>query len=322
MMTQRLGVPVRSPLRPGWSALALPWMHLPAGGHGHRLLGAVRGGARPAARLHRAAVLRARRLLGRLGVRDRAGRHPHRRAVPGGGARRGAGRGGARACRSATWRCERAGIYFAMVTLAFAQMVYFVANQWRSVTGGENGLQGVPREAVRAGPVRPVLLLLRGAADGRCSGCSLAWRIVHSPFGRVLVAIRDNPARARALGYPVQRYKLLAFVLSAVLAGLGRRAVRDRRTASPRCRTLHWTTSGKVVIMVVLGGIGTLWGGVLGAARWSSTGGLAGHRRLRRHRPGHRRASSWSWCCCSGAASSARSGTSSPSAGPVAPART
>jgi branched-chain amino acid transport system permease protein len=158
---------------------------------------------------------------------------------------------------------KRTGIYFAMVTLAFAQMVYFVANEWRSVTRGENGLQGVPRtlfgfdlsdEYYFYYAALPIVLI----------GLSLAWRIVHSPFGRVLAAIRDNPARARALGYSVQRYKLVVFVLSAFLAGLGGGlfAVAHEFVALD---VLHWTTSGKAVIIVVLGGIGTLWGGVLGA---------------------------------------------------------
>lgn len=159
---------------------------------------------------------------------------------------------------------KRTGIYFAMVTLAFAQMVYYIANEWDEVTGGENGLQSVPRELFGLDlsdeyyfyyAALPIVLL----------GLFAAWRIVNSPFGRVLVGIRDNPARARALGYPVHRYKLTAFVLSAFLAGLGGGLfAMGHRFAS--LDVLHWTTSGKAVIVVVLGGIGTLWGGVLGAA--------------------------------------------------------
>jgi len=154
---------------------------------------------------------------------------------------------------------KRTGIYFAMVTLAFAQMIYVIANKWSSVTGGENGLQSVPRA------ITDNFYFYFAALPIVLFGLLLAWRIVHSPFGRVLVAIRDNPARARALGYPVHRYKLLAFVLSAFLAGLGGGlfAMGHRFVTLD---TLHWTTSGKAVIVVVLGGIGTLWGGVLGAA--------------------------------------------------------
>jgi len=159
---------------------------------------------------------------------------------------------------------RRTGIYFAMVTLAFAQMIYFTANEWRSVTGGENGLQDVPRTLGGVDLSDPYYfyywmlpLVLLGLAG--------AWRVVHSPFGQVLAAIRDNPARARALGYPVHRYKLVAFVLSALLAGLGGGlyAVSHQFVTLD---TLHWTTSGQAVVIVVLGGIGTLWGPVVAAA--------------------------------------------------------
>jgi branched-chain amino acid transport system permease protein len=158
---------------------------------------------------------------------------------------------------------KRTGIYFAMVTLAFAQMVYFLANQWRAVTGGENGLQGVPRELFGLDLSDPFYFYY-AALPFVLLGVFAAWRIVRSPFGRVITAIRDNPARARALGYPVQRYKLLAFVLSATLAGLagGLHAVGHGFAS---LTDVHWTTSGKVVLMVVLGGIGTLWGPSIGA---------------------------------------------------------
>ncbi|BCJ50237.1 branched-chain amino acid ABC transporter permease [Actinoplanes sp. NBRC 14428] len=160
---------------------------------------------------------------------------------------------------------RRSGIYFAMVTLAFAQMVYFIGYQWSDLTGGENGLQGVPRSFFGIDLVEtdsfyfyyaalPILLL----------GMWAAWRIVHSPFGRVLMSIRDNTPRARALGYEVEKYKLIAFVLSAGLTGLagGVFAINHGFVALTE---LHWSTSGEVVLMAVLGGIGTLWGGVLGA---------------------------------------------------------
>jgi branched-chain amino acid transport system permease protein len=160
---------------------------------------------------------------------------------------------------------RRSGIYFAMVTLAFAQMVYFIGYQWSSLTGGENGLQSVPTsffgiELVESDSfyfyyaALPIILL----------GMWAAWRIVHSPFGRVLVAIRDNSPRARALGYDVEKYKVMAFVLSAGLAGLagGVFAISHGFVALP---DLHWTTSGEVVLITVLGGIGTLWGGIVGA---------------------------------------------------------
>jgi branched-chain amino acid transport system permease protein len=160
---------------------------------------------------------------------------------------------------------RRTGIYFAMVTLAFAQMVYFIANQWRSLTGGENGLQGIPKSFFGIEPIEtdsfyfyyaalPVILL----------GVLVAWRAVNSPFGQVLVAIRDNPARARALGYDVERYKIMVFVLSAGLAGLAG-GVFSISHGFASLQELAWTTSGKVVLITVLGGIGTLWGGPIGA---------------------------------------------------------
>jgi branched-chain amino acid transport system permease protein len=159
---------------------------------------------------------------------------------------------------------KRAGIYFAMVTLAFAQLVYFVANDWSSVTGGENGLQSVPRELFGLDLSDPYYFYY-AALPMAALGMLLAWRIVHSPFGRVLVAIRDNPARARALGYPAHRYKLLVFVLSAFVAGLGGGLFAVAH-GFVSLDVVHWTTSGKGVVLVVLGGIGTLWGGVVGAA--------------------------------------------------------
>jgi branched-chain amino acid transport system permease protein len=95
-------------------------------------------------------------------------------------------------------------------------------------------------------------------------GLGAAWRIVHSPFGRVLVAIRENPARARAFGYSVDRYKILVFVLSAFLAGLAG-GVYAISHGFASLQEVYWTTSGKVVVMTVLGGMGTLGGGLLGA---------------------------------------------------------
>lgn len=159
---------------------------------------------------------------------------------------------------------RRRGIYFAMVTLAFAQLVYYVVNEWRSLTGGENGVQGVPR-------------LLPGISVGRSLdfyyaalplillGFFVAYRVVHSPFGHVLTAIRDNEPRAQSLGYATWRYKLIGFVLSGALAGLaGSLFALGHGFAS--LELLHFSTSGEAVLMTILGGIGTLWGGLVGAA--------------------------------------------------------
>jgi len=161
---------------------------------------------------------------------------------------------------------RRTGIYFAMVTLAFAQMIYFLANQLGDLTGGENGLQGIPKSFFGIESVESDSFTFYYAAVGLIlAGIWAAWRIVHSPFGRVLVAIRDNPARARALGYDVDRYKIVVFVLSAGLAGLAG-GVFAISHGFASLEELNWTTSGKVVLITVLGGIGTLWGGPLGAA--------------------------------------------------------
>ncbi|USQ79673.1 branched-chain amino acid ABC transporter permease [Ornithinimicrobium faecis] len=160
---------------------------------------------------------------------------------------------------------KRSGIYFAMVTLAFAQMLFFVVNQWRDLTGGENGVQGVPRnffgiELVETEP----FYFYYAALPLILAGMWFAWRVVHSPFGRVLVATRDNPARARALGYDVERYRVMVFVISAGLAGLagGLFAISHGFVS---LQEVSWQTSGKVVLITVLGGIGTLWGAIIGA---------------------------------------------------------
>src|SRR5215207_6309245 len=161
---------------------------------------------------------------------------------------------------------RRTGIYFAMVTLAFAQMIYFVANQWRDLTGGENGLQGIPKNffGIEAVETDSFYFYYAGLVF-ILIGMFIAWRVVNSPFGRVLVAIRDNPARVRALGYKVETYKVLAIVLSAGLAGIaGGLFAVSHGFAS--LQEVYCTTSGKVVIMTVLGGIGTLWGPIIGAA--------------------------------------------------------
>jgi branched-chain amino acid transport system permease protein len=173
---------------------------------------------------------------------------------------------------------RRSGIYFAMVTLAFAQMVYFIANQWGDVTGGENGLQGIPRD-LPGFDLSDSFVFYYAALPVVLLGLAAAWRIAHSPFGRVIVAVRDNPARARALGYPADRYKLVVFTVSAFLSGLagGLYAVNHGFAS---LQEMYWTTSGKVVVMTVLGGMGTLWGGLLGAGAivrledWLSTSGF------------------------------------------------
>ena len=160
---------------------------------------------------------------------------------------------------------RRQGIYFAMITLALSQMIYFVYLQ-TPFTGGEDGIQGVPQG------------LLFGLIDLSDSsalyvfvmsiflmGFALVWRIVHSPFGQVLKAIRENEQRALSLGYDTDRFKLLAFVLSGLVAGLAG-GTKSLVFQLASLTDVHWTMSGEVVLMTLVGGLGTLFGPVVGAA--------------------------------------------------------
>ncbi|MCC6178095.1 MAG: branched-chain amino acid ABC transporter permease [Chloroflexi bacterium] len=159
---------------------------------------------------------------------------------------------------------RRTGASFAIVTLAFAQMISFIVDEWRDVTGGENGLQGIPRTLVDLS-LSDSLTFYYAALPFALFGYWLAYRIVHSSFGHVFTAIRDDETHARALGYPIRRYRLLGFVLSAGLAGLAG-GLNALSHGFVTLDSVHWTTSGTVVVMTVLGGIGTLWGSVVGAA--------------------------------------------------------
>ena len=159
---------------------------------------------------------------------------------------------------------RRQGIYFAMITLAIAQMVFFVCLQ-APFTGGEDGLQGVPRGALFG------LLSLESDTTmyylvlAVFMGCFLfISRIVHSPFGQVLKMIRENEPRAISLGYQVDRYKLLAFVLSAALAGLAG-SLKTLVMGFATLSDVHWSMSGEVILMTLLGGVGTFFGPVLGS---------------------------------------------------------
>ncbi len=159
---------------------------------------------------------------------------------------------------------RRQGIYFAMVTLAMAQMVYFVWLQ-APFTGGEDGLQGVPRGVLFGFlPLTKPLVMYYVVLAVFVAVFLFIVRVVHSPFGQVLKAIRENEPRAISLGYDVDRYKLLAFVLSTALAGLA----GSMKTVVLGFATLsdaHWSLSGEVVLMTLLGGMGTFAGPVLGA---------------------------------------------------------
>jgi branched-chain amino acid transport system permease protein len=159
---------------------------------------------------------------------------------------------------------RRSGIYFAMITLGFAQMIYFLAVQL-PFTGGEDGLQGIPRGrlfgVVPLDRTLPLYYLVYGVF---LIGFFVIYRTVHSPFGHVLRSIRENEPRALSLGYDVDRYKLVAFVISAALSGLAG-ATKALVLKFATLTDAHWHKSGEVVLMTLLGGMGTVMGPSAGA---------------------------------------------------------
>ena len=159
---------------------------------------------------------------------------------------------------------RRQGIYFAMITLALAQMVFFICLQ-APFTGGEDGLQAVPRGLLLGhwSLMSDTVMYYVVAAIFLACYLGIA-RIVNSPFGQVLKMIRENEPRAVSLGYEVDRYKLLAFVLSAALAGLAG-SLKTLVMGFATLSDVHWSMSGEVILMSLLGGVGTLFGPVLGA---------------------------------------------------------
>ncbi len=164
-----------------------------------------------------------------------------------------------------TLAIRRTGIYFAMITLALAQMVFFLALQIKE-TGGEDGLQGVPR-----GHLFGVVDLSDNLAMYYlvfaifCAGFFVIYRTIHSPFGQILKAIRENEPRAVSLGYDVNKFKLIAFVISAALAGTAG-ATKTLVFQLASLSDVHWHASGEVVLMTLLGGLGTILGPIVGAA--------------------------------------------------------
>jgi branched-chain amino acid transport system permease protein len=157
------------------------------------------------------------------------------------------------------------GVYFIMITLAFAQMMYYVFVSLKAY-GGDDGLSLPGRSRLGLGlDLRNeitwyyVVLALLGAV------LYLLHRVVHSRFGRVIEAVRENEARAAAIGYPVYRYKLACFVISGAIAGLAGALIANQSSyVGPG--VLHWVQSGTLMVMVILGGVGRFWGGPLGAA--------------------------------------------------------
>jgi branched-chain amino acid transport system permease protein len=159
---------------------------------------------------------------------------------------------------------RRQGIYFAMVTLALAQMVYFFCLQ-APFTHGEDGIQAIPRgKLLGVLSLDQPLTLYYFVLAVFIAGTAIVWRAVHSPFGQVLRAIRENEPRATSLGYRTRHYKLLAFVLSASLAGLAG-ATKALVFQLASLTDVHWHTSGEVVLMTLLGGMGTVLGPIAGA---------------------------------------------------------
>jgi branched-chain amino acid transport system permease protein len=156
------------------------------------------------------------------------------------------------------------GIYFANITLALAQMIYFFCVQAK-FTGGEDGIQAVPRGVLLGVlDLRHVLTMYFVVLAIFLAGFLLLYRTIHSPFGQVLKAVREHEPRAVSLGYSAERYKLVAFVLSATLSGLagGTKAIVFQLAS---LTDVHWTMSGEVVLMTLLGGLGTVFGPVVGA---------------------------------------------------------
>ena len=160
---------------------------------------------------------------------------------------------------------RRQGLYLAMITLALAQLVYFVCVRAPEFTGGEDGVRDIPRGALFG------LIDLRDDLRMYVFVCVLflaamvfIYRIIDSPFGQVLRAIRDNETRAISLGYRVERYKLIAFTLSAGLAGLAG-AVKAIVVQVASLTDVYWTTSGDPIVMTLVGGLGTVMGPAIGA---------------------------------------------------------
>lgn len=160
---------------------------------------------------------------------------------------------------------RRTGIYFAMITLALSQMIYFLVLQIKA-TGGEDGLQGVPR-----GNLLGIIDLSNNLSMYYlvfavfCIGFFIIYRTINSPFGEILKAIRENEPRAISLGYDVAKFKLLAFIISASLAGMAG-ATKTLVFQLASLTDVHWHMSGEVVLMTLLGGLGTILGPLIGAA--------------------------------------------------------
>ena len=159
---------------------------------------------------------------------------------------------------------RRHGIYFAMVTLAFAQMIYFVAFKWRGLTGGDDGLHGVPRPSIGPVDLTSELVLYYFILFFFVLSLVVGIRIIRSPFGKTLECLRENENRAKSIGYNPTHFKLVSFVISAGFAGLAGGLYALLQNFVPLF-TLSLDTSGDIVLMTLIGGMGTLYGPILGA---------------------------------------------------------
>ena len=159
---------------------------------------------------------------------------------------------------------RRRGIYFVMVTLAFCKMLYFIAFKWTSLTGGDNGLHGVPRPLIGPFDLNSELLFYYFVFSIFALSVLVAFRIVSSPFGRVLQSLRENEDRAKSIGYNTDNFKVISFVTSAFFSSLAGGLYAVHLNFVP-LDTLSIFTSGDVVIMALVGGIGTLYGPIFGA---------------------------------------------------------
>ena len=159
---------------------------------------------------------------------------------------------------------KRTGIYFAMITLALAQMVFFLVLQVKA-TGGEDGFQGVPRgHLFGLVDLSDNIAMYYLVYAVFCFGFFVIHRTIHSPFGQIMKAVRENEPRAVSLGYDVAKFKLIAFVISASLAGMAG-ATKTLVFQLASLTDVHWHTSGEVVLMTLLGGLGTVLGPLVGA---------------------------------------------------------
>jgi branched-chain amino acid transport system permease protein len=171
------------------------------------------------------------------------------------------------------------GVYFIMITLAFAQMMYFLVNSMKAY-GGDEGLTLPARARLGFGAdLGDAMTFYYVALGALALGLYGLHRVAHSRFGRVIQAVRENEVRAEAVGFPVYRYKLACFVIAGAVAGLaGALLASHGKYVNPN--VLHWTQSGTLMVMVILGGVGRLWGGAIGALALLGIEDLIGNHRV------------------------------------------